>query len=213
VSDECHDRKAVKETYMKSFNIDTENNITAFATAKEAEAAGGQAFRSEAALGKLAAAWPANRLVEMWNSIPGFPRVKKFTDRKTAVARIWKAIQNLEGRVGAQAANVAPDTTSAAKQSTSSRKRPKTEQPAQAETSEPKPQGSAAIARRGTKTADVLAMLRHSKGATLRQLMQATGWQAHSVRGFISGTLGKRMRLTVASTKAEDGQRRYSITA
>jgi hypothetical protein len=39
----------------------------------------------------------------------------------------------------------------------------------------------------------------------------ATDWQAHSVRGFISGTLGKKMGLTVLSTKAENGERTYSI--
>ena len=43
--------------------------------------------------------------------------------------------------------------------------------------------------------------------------MKATGWQAHSVRGFISGTLGKKMGLKVASAKAEDGERSYSIKA
>ena len=64
-----------------------------------------------------------------------------------------------------------------------------------------------------SKTAQVLAMLQQSQGATLKQLMQATGWQAHSVRGFVSGTLGKKMGLTVASTKGEDGGRRYSIKA
>jgi hypothetical protein len=41
--------------------------------------------------------------------------------------------------------------------------------------------------------------------------MKATGWQAHSVRGFISGTLGKKMGLTVTSTKREDGERNYSL--
>ena len=41
--------------------------------------------------------------------------------------------------------------------------------------------------------------------------MKATGWPAHSVRGFLSGTLGKKMGLTVTSTKAEDGERRYSV--
>jgi hypothetical protein len=41
--------------------------------------------------------------------------------------------------------------------------------------------------------------------------MKATGWQAHSVRGFISAVLGKKMGLTVASTKAPDGERRYSL--
>jgi len=52
-------------------------------------------FRSEAGLAKLAANWPAARLVDIWNSLPGSTPVKKFTDRKTAVNRIWKAIQSL----------------------------------------------------------------------------------------------------------------------
>jgi hypothetical protein len=43
--------------------------------------------------------------------------------------------------------------------------------------------------------------------------MKATDWQAHSVRGFISGTLGKKMSLTVVSTRTADGERRYSIQA
>jgi hypothetical protein len=41
---------------------------------------------------------------------------------------------------------------------------------------------------------------------------KATGWQAHSVRGFLSGTIGKKMGLTVTSTKGEDGERRSSIS-
>ena len=41
--------------------------------------------------------------------------------------------------------------------------------------------------------------------------MKATGWQAHTVRGFISGTLGKKMGLTVASIKSDSGERTYSI--
>jgi hypothetical protein len=41
--------------------------------------------------------------------------------------------------------------------------------------------------------------------------MKATGWQAHSVRGFLSGTLGKKMGLAVESTKREDGERQYKI--
>jgi hypothetical protein len=40
---------------------------------------------------------------------------------------------------------------------------------------------------------------------------EATSWQAHSVRGFISGTLGKKMMLEVTSTKRADGARVYSV--
>jgi len=43
--------------------------------------------------------------------------------------------------------------------------------------------------------------------------MQATAWQAHSVRGFISGTVGKKMSRTVVSTRSGDGERSYSIEA
>jgi hypothetical protein len=53
--------------------------------------------------------------------------------------------------------------------------------------------------------------VRRPGGVTLKEVVKATGWQPHSVRGFISGTLGKKMGLTVTSTKGDDGERRYSI--
>jgi hypothetical protein len=43
--------------------------------------------------------------------------------------------------------------------------------------------------------------------------MKATGWQPHSVRGFLSGIVGKKMGLAVTSTKGEDGERSYSVKA
>ena len=65
--------------------------------------------------------------------------------------------------------------------------------------------------RQGSKTAKVLDLVKRSGGVTLKELTKATGWQAHSVRGFLSGALGKKMGLTVKSTKAEGGERRYSV--
>jgi len=62
----------------------------------------------------LVAAWPAARLIEVWNGIPGLTPVKKFTDRKSGVARIWKAIQSLDGGGAAEAAT-APKGTNKAK--------------------------------------------------------------------------------------------------
>jgi hypothetical protein len=93
---------------MKSFTIDAENNITIHATAKEAEAVpNSERFSNEGALAKLAANWPAARLVEIWNSLPGETPVRKFKDRATAVGRIWKAIQTL-GQTAPAAEETAP---------------------------------------------------------------------------------------------------------
>ena len=82
---------------MKTFTIENEtNNITAHATKQEAAAVpNAESFASDVDLAELAANWPAPRLIEIWNSIPGNTPVKKFTDRKTAATRIWKAIQSL----------------------------------------------------------------------------------------------------------------------
>ena len=72
------------------------------------------------------------------------------------------------------------------------------------------PAKKATTAERGTKTAKILALLKRPGGASLKQLRKATGWQAHSVRGFLSGTLKKKMGLRVASAKLQ-GQRTYRI--
>src|ERR1700680_388750 len=90
---------------MKSFTIENEtNNITIHATVQDAEAvANAERFRNEAGLAKLAADWPASRLVDIWNSLPGATPVKKFKDRATAASRIWRAIQSLGEAVPATA--------------------------------------------------------------------------------------------------------------
>jgi hypothetical protein len=62
-----------------------------------------------------------------------------------------------------------------------------------------------------TKADSVIALLNRKNGATISNLMSATGWQAHSVRGFISGAVKKRMGLTVTSDKPANGERRYRI--
>jgi len=67
--------------------------------------------------------------------------------------------------------------------------------------------------REGSKTAKVLGLLRRPHGATLKELMKATNWQPHSIRGFLSGTVGKKMGLKVTSAKTEDGQHSYSVKA
>jgi hypothetical protein len=68
-------------------------------------------------------------------------------------------------------------------------------------------------AREGSKTAQILDLLKRPGGATLQSIMKVSQWQPHSVRGFLSGTLGKKMGLTVESTKGENGERTYAIKA
>jgi hypothetical protein len=66
--------------------------------------------------------------------------------------------------------------------------------------------------RQDSKKAKVLGLLGRKEGATLAQMMKATGWQAHSVRGFLSGALGKKMGLKIESQKRENGDRIYLLT-
>ena len=105
-----------------------------------------------------------------------------------------------KARVGAQRAHVAP-------------KKGKPEPKAKTTKKAPKAAKNAAGRRDGSKAAQVLELLKRPEGSTLAELMKATGWQAHSVRGFLSGTVGKKLGLTIASTKAEHGDRTYSVKA
>jgi len=66
--------------------------------------------------------------------------------------------------------------------------------------------------RGNRKRDDIIALLSSPAGATLPQLMAATGWQKHSVRGFLSGTLNKRMGLKLSSLKNEAGERLYRVS-
>jgi hypothetical protein len=69
------------------------------------------------------------------------------------------------------------------------------------------------VARDGSKTAKFLDLLKRPGGATSKDLMKATGWLPHSVHGFLSGTVRKKLGLTVTSTKGGDGGRIYSVEA
>jgi len=191
---------------MQTFTIDSENNITVFASYKEAktsDATGAVIFTTEDELAKLATDWPISRLVEIWNSLTGVTPVKKFTDRKTAIARIWKAIQSLQPAPEAQE-KAAPARDVATGRAAKSKATSKAKGSKKAAT-------DGQEAREGSKKAAILALLRQPNGATLKDLMAATGWQAHSVRGFISGAIVKKMGLKVESQKRADGERAYAL--
>lgn len=101
-------------------------------------------------------------------------------------------------RAAKRGANVAPKKGKAGKKASPAKKAPKGAKKAKG-------------ARDNSKTAKVLDLLKRAGGVTGKELMKATGWQPHSVRGFLSGTVGKKMGLTVVSTKSEEGERSYSI--
>ena len=70
---------------------------------------------------------------------------------------------------------------------------------------------SAPKTRDGTKQAHVIAMLRRREGATIAQIVEGTGWRAHTARGFFAGALKKKLGLEVTSEKVEGGERIYRI--
>jgi hypothetical protein len=197
---------------MRLFAIDNDNTITAFPAAEQIPE-GQQQFASEKELAKLTANWPADRLAQIWNGFAGvagfagdLKPVKKFTDRKSAVARIWKAIQGLDG--------AAPETTTAAQEAAAPAPKAPKGAPNKAKvTKAAKAKDAAPTAREGSKKAIVLDLLRRKGGASLDEIAERTGWQRHSIRGFLSGSVTKQMGLKVESAKNEAGERRYKIAA
>ena len=154
---------------MYIFTIDAEDRVAAHAATKPLSVPkDAHRFSNLKELTRLIAGWPGTRLVEIWNKLPNTRKVLRFTDRKTAIQRIWEVVQNLQ------------------------------------------PMRPRECARNGTKGGRIIDLLTQPSGATLTELMTETGWQAHSVRGFISGQLSRRLGFRVKSFK-HDGERVYRI--
>jgi hypothetical protein len=208
---------ATRRFNMKHFTIENEtNNITIHAPAKDADAVpDSERFSNEAALAKLATNWPAARLVEIWNSLPGATELKKFKDRGTAVSRIWKAIQTLGETVSPEAtpqsetAPAADQPSEATETAPPDAVTPVPEEPAPATRVAPqtpdvasdaapdktkvdrakkadKPATDASGPRENSKTSQVIAMLKRDGGTTLAEIMTAMGWLKHTTRAMLS---------------------------
>jgi hypothetical protein len=120
-----------------------------------------------------------------------------------------------KANVTKRARNVAPAKGKSGKKASPARKAPKA---ARGATAKPKAARTVKAAkekgpRKGSKTETILDLLKRPGGATAKELIKATSWQPHSLRGFLSGTIGKKMGLTVVSAKGEDGERTYSVKA
>jgi hypothetical protein len=218
---------------MPTYSIDTDNNLAVHpdkdAAVKEAGDTGA-AFATEAELSEATALWPASRLVDTWNGLAGAPpfaelkEVKRFTDRKCAVTRIWTVAQRLgealeeemrfaeQNMLRAQQDMMrAPKAAKPAKVAHTAAPKAPAKQKATKDTTS-KDDAPAPTQREGTSKATVIALLEREGGAALDEIVAATAWQKHSVRGFIS-TLASKHGYTVASIRREsDKARVYSIT-
>jgi Protein of unknown function (DUF3489) len=147
--------------------------------------------------------------------------------RKGLETNMTNAETNTAANVAEQGAHVAPEKASSKKGASQKKGEPKGQKAAKGgktkaaapkkgakagkKAAKPAPAKKTSAPRAESKGAKILAMIGRAKGATLAEIMKATDWQAHSVRGFISGALGKKMGLKVASTRRADGERVYTL--
>jgi hypothetical protein len=214
---------AQRKTIMTTFTIDEQNNITAFGSPEEAAAANAapfDSFSSQKELAGLVTGWPAERLVAIWNGLPGVEPVKRFKSGNSAASRIWERIQGLavaakseaeparpkeerKAKGSAPGAKGAPAKAKANKKAAAAKKAPQSKKVAKEQ--------ETAAPREGSKTAQVVTMLQRKNGATLAEIMEKMGWQKHTVRGFMAGGM-KKAGYTVESFKPEGGERTYRIS-
>jgi hypothetical protein len=184
---------------MKSYYIDADEKIQVDRAVNGRVKKDGRHFTSEQEWTRMAAGLPMARMVAIWNALPGVTPVERFTSRARAAKRIWKAIGRLEANGGI----VTSQATAQPEQRVNKR-------PARAargsqrhlrETPEPP----------NSKKAQMVALLKRDQGASIDQLVLITGWQKHSVRGFLSGTMRKKLGLRIVSSRNEGGARIYRI--
>ena len=208
---------------MTTFTINDQNEIVAFATAEAAAATTAtpfDSFSSQQDWGELAASWPKERLVAIWNSLAGVRPVKRFPKHHAAAGQIWARIQGLgqsaepkaealakpkaepKAQRGARGAKGAPAKAKTGHKARTAKHPPQGKQAA-------KPQ-QAAAPHAVSKTDQVVAMLQRKGGATLSEIMQKMGWQKHTVRGFMAGAM-KKAGYAIESFKPEGGERTYRI--
>jgi hypothetical protein len=152
--------------------------------------------------------------------------------RGSAAERTKTRMKNAEGTVtdtaatvAAQGATVAPEKAPSKKGASQKKGAPKGQHAAKGrkakraakktakvgkKAAKPTRTKEASTPRAESKGAKILAMIGRSKGATLAEIMKATDWQAHSVRGFLS-TAAKKHNLQIESARNEAGERVYSV--
>lgn len=131
--------------------------------------------------------WPRGVINVMTAAIAAEGKIKRMTTPTPEKQKGRKATAG-KARPAQQAPAVAPSRAKSGRKAGSAKK----------------PANTRKIGRtaEGSKTSQILDLLKRPSGVTLKELMKATGWQPHSVRGFLSGTLKKRMGTLVESFKS-----------
>jgi hypothetical protein len=224
---------------MKAFTIDADKNIIAYDSQKEAKAAidageGGTIFSSQDQLNTLTASVPMSALIEIFNEFSGVTLVKKFTSRTVAITRIWRECQKLAGAEQEPAEAAEPETPfdepvaeqepeATPKQDKAktvkepkvrAQKAPKAAKPAKATKQPTAAKEPAGAPRPGSKTAQVIEMLKRKNGAELEEIMAKFGWLQHTARSLLSagGSITKKFGIAILSEKVGD-KRVYRIAA
>ena len=120
-------------------------------------------------------------------------KTDKMTTPKKKIA-IATAVPAGKARVAKRRAKAAPPKTGPAPKAAGAKK-------------------AATAPRSGTKTNKILDLLKRPGGVTLQELVKATGWQPHSVRGFLSAAIGKKMGTPVESFKSSEGDCSYRLSS
>jgi hypothetical protein len=218
------------------FTIDTENNITAFATEEEANAHPGMryAFADRSSLLTILTESP-DLGKEILSGVTGAELPENGLKPAAAARLIWEGIQPLAkvvhapekpvktARVRAQGAVAASKAPKASKKATPKKKAPKTAKkakpaksakPAKKERARATGDATQTGPREGTKAAKLVELLKRPDGATLKEIVKKFDWLPHTTRALLSagGSL-RKMGIVVESFKPEDGERTYRIAS
>jgi hypothetical protein len=220
-----------RRTIMTTFTINEQNEIVAFATPEEAAANCATPFDSFSnadELVQLATGWPAERLLAVWNNVPGLTPAAEIKDAAKAAKLIFKRLEKngskparekkpkAEGKAkdgaaavkGARAKGKATSKATAAKKSAPAAKAAtKGKKGGKAPAGKP---AEAGAPREGSKMSQAITLMQRKGGVTISELMATMGWQKHTCRGFVAGAL-KKAGYAVESFKPEGGERSYRL--
>jgi Protein of unknown function (DUF3489) len=193
---------------IKSFTITPDLNVTAYESHQDAAASGHAVFISAKEMDALLTS-VGIKPVELWNALPGVTPVKKFMNRSAGIKRMWAQLQGLDATPASQEASIdrpkrSPLAKKAAAAAVKATRAPRVGKAVVAS-------DEGRVSREGSKEEIVVGMLKRKGGATREEIEEATGWQSHSVRGFISGVVKTKLALPVESFKNEAGERAYRL--